>query len=131
MDQLIITMPYIGNALSVNHYLGRGHDGHLYVKPEVKAWKQALQILYNAQIHGRQPKMPVQIHLTAVFKDHRAQTDMNNLHKVIADALQEVIGADDKDFCFHDNVPFIDSRHDAIISIGIELEAQHEILDRT
>ena len=102
METVEVMMPYIGNCLSVNHYMGRRKDGGTYLKKETKEWMGLLTMLMRDRMAGKEPTKPIYISVWYQFKDRRSACDPNNLHKVIADALQPVLG-NDKDFSFIDH----------------------------
>ncbi len=93
-------MPYIGNCLSVNHYLGRRKGGGYYVKPETKVWKEEFQWLLK-HCHIKDYKLPIEVTCSGYFKNERSAPDVHNLLKVIADSIQEVTGIDDKNYLMY------------------------------
>ena len=112
-----IPMPYIGSCLSVNHY----KVGKYYTRPETKQWMVALQVRANFHLGRAVVKYPPVIHLCGIFKDKRSCPDLNNLHKVIADALIPVLG-DDREFRFVDEGYTIDKSKLPMLVIGVEVE---------
>ena len=91
-----ITMPYIGGTLSVNRYKVVGRFGHKTNKTrrEVEIWMGELtRKVRGLTIFPVQP--PVEITLFGRFEDDRCP-DLDNLAKVILDAIKVGIGVDDK-----------------------------------
>ena len=118
-----ISMPYIGKRLSVNHYMGKNKYGAWFIYPEVVQWMQALTASANYHLRNSKVKQPPTIHLSGIFKDYNNAPDLNNLHKVIADALQGALGINDREFRFHDEGYTIDKSKDPTLIVGIEVEA--------
>ena len=112
-----ISLAYIGSCLSVNHYKYKNR----YTKPETREWMVAFQVRANHHLGRAVVKYPPIIHLSGIFKDKRSTPDLNNLHKVIADALIPVLG-DDREFRFVDEGYTIDKSKDPTLIIGIEVE---------
>ena len=112
-----LPMPYIGKSLSVNHYKFR--NGH--TKPETRKWMNALTITAQYHLGKVKVKYPPTIHLSGVFKDNRSCPDLHNLHKVIGDALQPVLG-NDREFRFVDEGYTLSLAIDPILVIGVETE---------
>jgi len=94
-----IIMPYIGRVLSVNYYkvVGRGGVKTNRTKPETERWMGELA----DKVRGLPFGSNLTIKLFGKFRDERVP-DLSNLHKVIADAVAEGLGVDDKDFKFVD-----------------------------
>lgn len=101
MKQDIIKMPYPGNCISVNHYLGRRKGGGYYVLAETTAWKTEFQWLLK-RCHLEDYKLPLEVTCSGWFKDERSAPDLSNLSKVILDSIQDLICINDKDFRWHD-----------------------------
>ena len=97
----VIKMPYIGAALSVNHYLGRRKDGGYYVKQATKDWGEEFGWLLK-HLHLEDWKLPLQVRCDGVFKDARSSPDLSNLSKVILDFIEDTTGINDKDMRWHD-----------------------------
>jgi len=93
-----ITMPYIGSALSINHW---------YYERTRKNTKEDAKWMADlaekaAEIPPTFRLYPVTVELRGTFKDRRSVPDLHNLHKVIGDALANGLGMDDVDFRFAD-----------------------------
>ena len=99
--QETIQMDYIGDCLSVNHYLGRRKGGGYYVKQETKDWKEQFQWLLN-RCHLEDFQLPLEVTCSGWFKDERSAPDLSNLSKVILDSIEELSGINDKDMRWHD-----------------------------
>jgi len=90
-SQWVIIIPYIGGVLSKNAYKFKTRG----TKPEVKAWMESLA--YKAR-EIEVPKYPQYlVKVKGYFWDNR-RPDIHNLFPVIADALQEGLGVNDKNF---------------------------------
>ena len=115
-----ISMPYIGSCLSVNHYKYKNR----FTKPETRAWMDCLQLewLWRDTKYNFKVKMPPTIHLSGIFKDKRSCCDLNNLHKVIADALESALHINDREFRFVDEGYTIDKSKDPTLVIGVVVE---------
>ena len=98
---LMVQMPYIGGVLSVNHYK---IPGTYRTRPEVSAWMEALGLQMKLLINrtGAMVQQPPTIMVSGRFCDRRSTPDLANLHKVIGDALEGVIGDNDREFRFVD-----------------------------
>ena len=122
-DRIEITMPYIGKRLSVNHYKPDGR----HTCYETLEWMGILASIARMELNKLvQVKVPVVIHLTGKFKDHRSTPDLHNLHKCIGDSLKSVDSIpDDKEFLFRDEGYSIDKAHDPELIISIEVEVKH------
>ena len=107
MRSITIEMPYIGAVLSVNHYLGRTRYGTIYVKRDVKKWKESLGWLLKTS-HIEDWKLPLQILVGGVFRDKRSCPDLHNCLKVICDAIEELTGINDRYFRTETGQPTID-----------------------
>lgn len=94
-----IHMEYIGSQLSVNHYLGKSGK-HYYVKADTRKWMEELawMVRVNAKSAQIEFKPPVKVFIRGIFKNERAQPDLDNLFKVICDAVSDGLGIDDKHF---------------------------------
>jgi len=88
---------YPGSVISVNHYQGRRRDGGTYTKPEAQAWMTELGWVAKI-LHLDDWKLPLHITCDGFFKDERSAPDVHNLLKIIADAIQEVSGINDKNY---------------------------------
>ena len=95
-----IQISYPGDCISVNHYLGRRKDGGYYVKQETKNWITEFQWLLK-KCHLEDYKLPLEVTCSGWFKDERSAPDVHNLLKVIADAIQELTGIDDKNYLMY------------------------------
>ncbi len=118
MKSVTIKMPYIGNVLSVNHYLGRRRGGY-YVKPETKQWMEELGWLIKSH-HIEEWKLPLKVTCDGVFKDKRGQPDIHNLMKVICDSIEEVTGVNDKHYQTETGSAIIDKNLEPELTITIE-----------
>lgn len=87
-----VKMPYIGKALSVNHYK---YKGQYYTRKETQAWMDELGWLIKAE-HIEDWKLPLTVKCDGIFRNQRSQPDLSNLSKVILDAIQETTGVNDK-----------------------------------
>ena len=96
-----VEMPYIGNVISCNHYLGRRRDGGTYVKAEALAWMEQLGWLI-VTAHIEDWRLPLTVRCDGRFKDKRNQPDLSNLSKVIMDSIEEASGVNDKNFRWQD-----------------------------
>ena len=94
-----IHMEYIGSQLSVNHYLGKSGN-RFWVKRDTQKWMDDLagviRIVVNADKIKFKP--PVKVFIRGIFKNGRAQPDLDNLFKVVCDAVSDGLGIDDKWF---------------------------------
>jgi len=94
-----ITMPYIGRALSVNYYkiTGKGGRHTNKTRPETEDWM--FQLGDRVREHPEYPELfgvPVIVELNGRFVDRTSTPDLHNLGKVIMDALEPVLGINDK-----------------------------------
>lgn len=96
MMEYKVMVPYIGGILSENTYKFHLTSG---TKPVVKRWMRDLaEKVQELQI----PKSDsYEIRLFGKFTDDR-RPDLSNLHKVIGDAIEKGLGANDKNFLFVD-----------------------------
>ncbi len=93
----VIKIGYPGSVISVNHYQGRRRGGGTYTKPEAQAWMTELGWVAKI-LHLDDWKLPLHITCDGFFRDERSAPDVHNLLKVIADAIQEVSGINDKNY---------------------------------
>ncbi len=110
MKQDTIKLPYPGDCISVNHYLGRRKGGGYYVLPETKVWKEEIQWLLK-RCHLEDYHLPLHVTCSGYFKNERAAPDLSNLSKVILDSIQDLIGGNDKDYRWHDGTRTIGELH--------------------
>ena len=94
-----ITMPYIGRNLSVNYYRVRGLKGVQTnkIKQSVMDWMEDLALKVRNEgtwLEGHFPS-PLIVEVFGRFRDGRVP-DMDNLAKVILDAVKRGTGVDDR-----------------------------------
>lgn len=96
-----IVVPYIGKALSVNYYkiVGKGGVKTNKTRPEVVRWMEDLALKVQKEFEGQELQPPITISIYGKFVDNRCP-DLDNLAKVILDAVSMGTGLDDKDFQF-------------------------------
>jgi len=93
-----VTMPYIGQVLSVNSYkLTIGKRRTSRTRTEVTVWMWELA----DAVAGCKFIPPITVKIFGKFRDGRVP-DLDNLHKVIGDALKVGLGIDDRHFIFVD-----------------------------
>ena len=114
MKQDCVRIDYPGSCISVNHYLGRRKGGGYYVTEETKNFKMELQWLLK-HCHLKNYKLPLEVKCDGWFKDERSAPDLSNLSKVVLDAIQELIGGNDKDYRWHDGKRIIGESHPYLI----------------
>jgi len=97
MNSLKVTVPYIGGVLSVNAYKVRGRGGVATnaTKPVVRLWMHEL----TEKVRGFEHNGSLTVSLFGKFVDDRAP-DLDNLAKVILDAVKVGVGLDDKNIKF-------------------------------
>lgn len=115
-----IVMPYIGKSLSVNSYRIRyGRIQTTKIKPETKMWMAELSEKVRDFDHDHTCNIIVSVF--GKFRDGRVP-DLDNLAKVILDAIKVGVGLDD--------------RHMRYVSVGydtgydrpeLEIELQREV----
>lgn len=90
---MLVVMPYIGGVLSVNAYKVRGRSGVATNKTKraVELWMNEL----TEKVKGFEHSGSVTVSLFGKFIDDRAP-DLDNLAKVILDAIKVGIELDDK-----------------------------------
>lgn len=90
--ELKVEMPYIGKALSVNYYQMRfGTRQTTKIRPEVKLWMSQL----TDKVRGFEHQGDVTVSVFGKFTDGRVP-DLDNLAKVILDAIKVGINLDDR-----------------------------------
>ena len=92
--RVTININYPGSIISVNHYK---YAGGRFTRKETKAWMTKLGWLIKSY-HIEDWTLPLEITCGGFFKDERSAPDVHNLLKVIADAIQEVSGINDKNY---------------------------------
>jgi len=91
-----IVMPYIGKSLSVNSYRIRyGKIQTTKIKPETKLWMSDLA----ERVRGFEHNGGAVVSVFGKFYDGRVP-DLDNLAKVILDAIKVGIGLDDRHIRF-------------------------------
>ena len=92
-----VVMPYVGKDLSVNYYkvIGRGGLHTSKTKPHVTVWMKELA----EKVKGEGLQLPVTVSVFGKFVDGRCP-DLDNLAKVILDAVSIGTGINDKDMRF-------------------------------
>jgi len=92
-----VVMPYIGGVLSVNSYKIRGRSGVATNKTKhvVELWMNVL----TKKVKGFEHSGSLTVSLFGKFIDDRAP-DLDNLAKVILDAVKVGVGLDDKNIKF-------------------------------
>ncbi len=101
MRDVTIEMPYPGDVISVNHYLGRRRDGGVYVKAEAKAWMDHFGWLIKSE-HIEEWDLPLTVKCDGRFQNQRSQPDLSNLSKCILDAIEETTGINDVNMRWQD-----------------------------
>ena len=96
MRTVTIEMPYPGDVISVNHYLGRRRDGGTYVKAEAQAWMTHFGWLIKTE-HIEEWDRPLEVICSGQFKDKRSQPDLHNLSTVICNAIEDTTGVNDRE----------------------------------
>ena len=92
MGELKVEMPYIGKALSVNYYHMRfGSRVTTKIRPEVKLWMSQL----TEEVKEFEHQGDVTVSVFGKFMDERVP-DLDNLAKVILDAIKVGINLDDR-----------------------------------
>jgi len=95
--ELRVEMPYIGGALSVNAYhLRFGTRVTTKIRPEVKLWMSQL----TEEVKGFEHQGDVTVSVFGKFIDGRVP-DLDNLAKVILDAIKVGINLDDRYIKYH------------------------------
>ncbi len=96
---ITIHMEYIGSQLSVNHYLGKSGN-RFWVKKDTQQWMDELAWMVRMMAKSAQMefKPPVKVFISGIFKNERARPDLDNLFKVVCDAVSDGLGIDDKWF---------------------------------
>ncbi len=115
----IIQMDYIGDCLSVNHYLGRRRGGGYYVKQETRDWKEEFQWLLK-RLHLEDWQLPLEITCSGWFKDERSAPDLSNLSKIILDSIEELTGINDSNYRWRDGTRTIDRKCKPYLLITIK-----------
>ena len=110
-----VEMPYIGNVLSVNHcYTMTKH-----LKPEARKWREALAFAVRNQFSLKTPLVkPVRVQVWGIFVNKREQPDLDNLAKIILDAVELGTGINDRDMRFEARGVRYGSPPTLIIEIG-------------
>jgi len=101
--RMLVVMPYIGGVLSVNSYKIRGRGGVATNKTKrvVELWMNDL----TEKVKGFEHNGSLTVSLFGKFIDDRAP-DLDNLAKVILDAVKVGVGLDDK------NIKFVSKGYD-------------------
>lgn len=88
--------PYEGKHCSVNHAYIRGR----YLRPASRRWRDNLALFLRAKLNilGVEFTPPLTISLYGYFKDKRSRPDLDNLCKLIGDAIQAATGINDAEF---------------------------------
>ena len=88
--------PYTGKECSVNHAYIRGR----YLRPASRRWRDNLALCLKAglNIKGIKYTPPIKISLYGYFKDKRSTPDLDNLTKLIGDAVEAATGINDRYF---------------------------------
>lgn len=90
--ELKVEMPYIGKSLSVNYYhLRFGKRITTKIRPEVKIWMSQL----TEKVKGFEHSGSIIVSVFGKFTDGRVP-DLDNLAKVILDAIKVGVGLDDR-----------------------------------
>jgi len=116
---ITVGMPYPGDVISVNHYLGARRDGGYFVKQEAQAWMDMLGWIIKPW-HIEEWKLPLTVTCDGRFKDENHAPDLSNLSKVTLDAIQEVTGIDDKNFRWQDGTRTFDKDKTPELKITIK-----------
>lgn len=88
--------PYEGKHCSVNHAYIRGR----YLRPASRRWRDNLALYLKAGINIKRITFtpPLKIWLYGYFKDKRSRPDLDNLCKLVGDAIQAATGINDREF---------------------------------
>ena len=111
-----IVMVYVPSC-SKNAYKFR--DGS--IKPEVRQWMDDLAWMISAWSRGEGVTCtpPLKVLISGTFKDGRSCPDVHNFVTVIADAIQEGLGINDREYAIETVLPNIDPSVEPRISITI------------
>ena len=91
-----VVMPYPGRCLSVNYYRIRvGKRLTTRIRPEVKLWMEDLAQLVKSKMGGEDLGKGVVVQVYGKFCDGRVP-DLDNLAKVVLDAIKMGTGVDDR-----------------------------------
>jgi len=117
--QLVISMPYPGEVISVNHYRGRNRYGSEFVRGEAQAWMDALG--WQLKLHHIEDwQLPLNVTCSGIFSDLNHAPDLSNLSKCTLDAIEAVTGVNDRDMRWHDGDMKIDPDYTPEMEITIE-----------
>ena len=119
LKHIMVEMPYIGSALSVNHCYFTNARGQRVLYPEAKEWRQTLAMVIRSRMGGVVIEPPLTIRIQGRFRDKR-HPDPDNLHKIIGDAVKMGTGVDDRHFLWQDGEPIIDKTADPMLIITIQ-----------
>lgn len=82
MTDLSLTIPLV--PPSVNHYKVRARNGHYFVTPESKAFKDAVAIIAQGRkVEGKRLQLDIGIYMAA-----KQRGDLDNFAKLCGDSLQ-------------------------------------------
>ena len=115
-NSIQVVMVYVPSC-SKNAYKFR--DGR--IKPEVRQWMNDLAWMISAWSKSCkfEWKPPLKVLISGTFKDGRACPDVHNFVTVIADAIEEGLGINDRDYAIETELPNIDPTVEPRIAITI------------
>lgn len=115
MTSVQVVMYYNPNC-SKNAYKTR--DG--YIKSDVRRWMDDLAWMIAAWSRscGVEWKAPIKVLISGTFKDHRVP-DTQNFVDVVADAIQEGLGINDREYSIETIPPSVDGEVEPRISITV------------
>ncbi len=116
LNSIQVVMEYNPNC-SKNAYKTR--DG--YIKSDVRRWMDDLAWMISAWSRSCKFEWtpPLKVLISGTFKDKRACPDVHNFIIVIADAIQEGLGINDRDYAIETVLPNIDPTVEPRIAITI------------
>lgn len=102
MKEVLVSMPYIGAVLSVNHFKIRGR----FTRRETKDWMMVLSERIRMQSYKQYKRQkwqtPLEVIVSARFENKRSSPDLHNLAKVILDSVEAATGVNDKEIRYRD-----------------------------
>ena len=119
-----VTLHYPGGAISKNRLWRRGNR-RMGMNRVAAAWKAELsQAVLAHLLEARAVSVapPVRGRITGVFEDRNRAPDLHNLIEVVADAVEDATGVNDRDHEWSTGSASYDSATTGSVTVELDLE---------
>jgi len=112
----------MASPLSVNHAYKRGRNGQTYLDPEAAKWKITLTSEVKWAMPSGRVSLPAFVRVSGRFRDKRSALDLDNLAKLVLDAVATALGVNDRDLRFQAGDRVIETGCEPVVTVEIWTE---------